>query len=178
MYIYTHNYTYTHIHFNFFFNWRCLPVIWETSRSSQLPLLPACFGGLAWSERPPSECAAAHALPQGKGGTQKLWKPLPLDIGVGAGGSPPGTSQPQAMQGLGHWNGQARQAPACPAPKHFTALPVDTRDFFSNWGKGQGLGGATQPPPALCCRGSRDHLASKSYVWPPTLARLNPGDIN
>ena len=176
MYIHTHNYTYTHI---LFF------LIGATSQSSgklvwssQLPLVPACFGGLAWSERPPSECTAAHALLQGKEGTQKLCKPLPPGIGAGAGGSPPGTSQPQAMQGLGRWNDQARQAPACPTPKHCTALPGDTRDFFPNWGKGQSPGGATQPPPALCCGGSRDHPASKSYVWPPTLARLNPGDIN
>ena len=106
------------------------------------------------------ECTAAHALPQGKGGTQKLCNPLPLDIGVGAGGSAPGTSLPRAMQGLGRWNGQSRQAPACASPKHGAALPVDTRDLLSNWGKGQGLGGATQPPPAFFCRGSGDHPAS------------------
>ena len=100
--------------------------------SSQLPLLPTCFGGMAWSDRPPSECTAAHALPQGKGGTQKLCNPLPLGIAVGAGGSIPGTSLPRAMQGLGCWNGQSRQAPACPTPKHCAALPVDTRDLFSN----------------------------------------------
>lgn len=122
--------------------------------SSQLPLLPTCFGGMAWSDRPPSECTAAHALPQGKGGTQKLCNPLPLGIGVGAGGSTPGTSLPREMEGVGRWNGQSRQAPACPTPKHCAALPVDTRDLFSNWGKGQGLGGATQPLPAFFCRGS------------------------
>ena len=88
------------------------------------------------------ECTAAHALPQGKGGTQKLCKPLPLDIGVGAGGSTPGTSLPRAMQGLGRWNGQSRQAPACASPRHVAALPVDSKDLLSNWWKGQGLGGA------------------------------------
>ena len=89
------------------------------------------------------ECTAAHALPQGKGGTQKLCKPLPPDRGVRADGSTPGTSLPRAMQGLGRWNGQSRQAPACASPKHGAALPVDTRDLLSNWGKGQGLGGTT-----------------------------------
>lgn len=74
-----------------------------------------------------------------------MCKPLPQDIGVGAGGSTPGTSLPQAMQGLGLWNGQNRQAPACLTPKHRAALPVrHLRLIFKlGWGKGQHLGGAT-----------------------------------
>ena len=178
IYLHIHTQLHKHTHTFFFLIGSTSQSSGKLVQSSQLPLLPACFGGLAWSERSPSECTSAPALPQGKGGTHKLCKPLPLNIGVGAEGSPPGASQPQAMQGLGRWDGQAKHAPACPTPKHCAALPVDSRDFFSDWGKGQGPGGVTQSPPALFCRGSRDHPASKSYAWPPTLARLNPGDIN
>ena len=134
---YTHTITHTHTYFFFF-------LIGATSQSSgklvwsiQLPLLPACFGGLAWSERPPSECTAAHALPQGKGGTQKLCKPLPLDRGVGAGGSPPGTSQPQAMQGLGLWNGQARQAQLALFQSTALLSQWTPGTSFLTWGRGR-----------------------------------------
>ena len=110
------------------------------------------------------ECTAAHALPQGKGGTQKLCKPLPLDIGVGAGGSTPGTSLPRAMQGLGRWNGQSRQAPACASPKHGAALPVDTRHLFSDWTRARGRGGVwvnPQLPPAFFAEASETTLLPK-----------------
>lgn len=59
-----------------------------------------------------------HSLLQGKGGTQKLYKSQPQDIGVGMVTEFPLTSLPQAMQRLGSWNGQSRQAQACPAPKY------------------------------------------------------------
>ena len=121
--------------------------------SSQLPLLPTCFG--EWHGVRGHLLSVLQPMHPYRGREAlKNCKPLPLDIGVGVGGSTPGTSLPQAMQGLGRWNGQSRQAPACPTPKHRAALPVDTRDLFSNWGKGQDLGGATQPPPAFFCRGS------------------------
>lgn len=58
-----------------------------------------------------------HSLQQGYRDTQKLYKSLPQDIGVEVVTEFPCTSLPKAMQGLGSWNGQSRQALACPAPK-------------------------------------------------------------
>ena len=111
--------------------------------SSQLPFSQHALGEWHGVRGHPLQCTAAHALPRGKGGTRKLCKPLPLDRGVRADGSTPGTSLPRVMPGLGGSNGQSRQAPTCPTPKLCAALLVDTRDLFSNQEKGQGLGGAT-----------------------------------
>ena len=174
---YTHTITQTHTYFFFFLIGSISQSSGKLARSSQLPLLQPALGdwhgvrGHFWVNCSP--CTST-----GEGRNSPTMQTPASEYRSGGRGSPPGASQPQAMQGLGHWDGQAKHAPACPTPKHCAALPGDSRDFFSDWGKGQGPGGVTQSPPALFCRGSRDHPASKSYAWPPTLARLNPGDIN
>lgn len=115
----------------------------------------------------------SHALRR-KGALRNYGKPLHSGYRGGA-GRQPGTSQPQEMQGTGsRWNeSEARRNLSLPT-QSTSALPVGTEDFFST-GEGQGLGGGhTQPPQPFAAVAQRPPC-SKSYVWPPTLARLNPG---
>lgn len=167
---------------DFFFFYKCTTsqssgkLVW----SSQLPFSQQALGEWHGVRGYPLQCTAAHALPRGKGGIWKLCKPLPLDIRewgqmaalLGppcpgwcrvwvAGMASPGRPQLALLQ---------TSAPA---------FLVDTRDLFSNQEKGQGLGGATATSSLFLLQRLRETtLSSKSYVWLPTLSRLNPGNVN
>lgn len=78
------------------------------------------------------QCIALMHSPRGRE-AHNLCKPLPLDVGEGVGGSTPGASLPQVIQGLGPGIASPGRPQLSLLQSTAPALPVDTRDLLSSW---------------------------------------------